>query len=593
MKLSLEAVNQKRFAIAVFTVISLLFVLPIFSNFSYWGSYDWDQHMFYHGSAQVSILKFHQFPLWNPFYCGGNLLLANPQSPFLSPFFLFVLLFGAVYGLKIEVIAYLIIGLFGMWLLARQLGIKGLAAYFAPIIFMLSSWYALHTQAGHTTFFPFALLPFTFLFYLKALKNRKFSLLAALMLALMLLSGGVYPFYFTTLLLCLHGLFDVIETRKAKPVIVLATIFVFAFLLASIKLLPMLELVTKLPAIKDEQLNSYSMLSNALFSRTQSIEHNNYLFGREIGATPAQKAKLMYTARIPWGWHEYGAYVGVVPAILALLSFVNYKKNWKLIFLAIIFLLLSLGSFSPINIWSLLQKLSLFNSLHGPSRLIIMFVFCTALLASKAASDIRTPKKTVISLLLIAVITIDLILVSRPLFAATFNFEPVKMEASTYEYKEYVHVFTSMQYKTQYLYMLYNFDTVNCYERVHPTTKVMPQFIDAEMETGKQYEKFIGNAYFAETNQSFNLSYFSPNKVKVKVTNVTEPKTLVLNQNYWPGWKAKGRKAFFYNGLIAANTTKEEEVTFYYLPRSFVIGTIISIISFCFAGAMIFRRARK
>jgi hypothetical protein len=121
----------------------------------------------------------------------------------------------------------------------------------------------------------------------------------------------------------------------------------------------------------------------------------------------------------------------------------------------------------------------------------------------------------------------------------------------------------------------------------------MPQFIDAEMETGKQYEKFIGNAYFAETNQSFNLSYFSPNKVKVKVTNVTEPKTLVLNQNYWPGWKAKGRKAFFYNGLIAANTTKEEEVTFYYLPRSFVIGTIISIISFCFAGAMIFRRARK
>lgn len=595
MKLSLDLLDKKYAAILIFLLVSLVYLLPIFSHFSYWGADDWDQHMFYHGSARETMLKYHQFPLWNPFYCGGNVMLANPQSTFTSPFFGFVLLFGTVYGLKIEALVFMALGMFGMWLLARKLGAKGLAAYVAPVIFMMSSWYALHLQAGHTTFFPFALMPFALLFYLEGLKKRKMALLAALVLALMLLSGGIYPFYFSVLLLCLHGLFDAIEMRKAKPIIILAIIFIFAFLFASIKLLPMLELVTNIPAIKDAQLNSPAMLGSALLSRTQSISYNDQRFGRDMNLTSAQKNQLMYTAKIPWGWHEYGAYIGIIGLLLALAGCLNWRKNWKMIALAAIFLLLSLGIFSPLKIWVLLQKTPFFGSLHGPSRMIIPFVFCAALLASKAVSDIKLPKKTIITLALLGIMAADFTLVARPMLAEAFLMPPVEQEKNTYQYWDYVHVFAGTQYKAQFLYMLYNFDTVNCYERIHLDTAVAPQFADYDLETGKQYAYFIGNAYLAETNQSFNLSFFSPNRFSVKITNVTGQETLVINQNYLPNWKSKGREVFQYNGLIAADISKEDngkEITFYYLPASFIAGTAISFAGLCLAGVIFFRGKR-
>jgi len=91
---------------AFFAVVSLVFFFPMLTSFSNWGLYDWDQHFFYHASPRLSILDYGQFPLWNAHYCGGNPLLANPQSGFLSPFFPLVMLFGAVAGLKLQVILY-------------------------------------------------------------------------------------------------------------------------------------------------------------------------------------------------------------------------------------------------------------------------------------------------------------------------------------------------------------------------------------------------------------------------------------------------------------------------------------------------------
>src|SRR3989338_11551752 len=105
-------------AVAASLAAAFLLLQQIFPNIGNWGLYDWDQHSFYHESARVSLLAFNQFPLWTPYYCGGNVLLANPQSPFLSPFFIFVILFGVVVGLKVEVLLYFSLGLLGMFMAA-------------------------------------------------------------------------------------------------------------------------------------------------------------------------------------------------------------------------------------------------------------------------------------------------------------------------------------------------------------------------------------------------------------------------------------------------------------------------------------------
>src|SRR3989338_9704210 len=94
-------------AAAFFAAVSVVFFFPVFTSFGNWVLYDWDQHLFYHASPRIGILDYGQFPLWNAHYCGGNPLLANPHSAFLSPFFLHVLLFGAVAGLKLQAILYM------------------------------------------------------------------------------------------------------------------------------------------------------------------------------------------------------------------------------------------------------------------------------------------------------------------------------------------------------------------------------------------------------------------------------------------------------------------------------------------------------
>jgi len=105
-----DIVKKNWFALVIFILISLVVVSPIFKNITYWGTNDWDQHFFYYESARKSIIEYKQFPFWNPWYCGGNALLAHPESSFLYPLFIINLLFGTVVGLKIQIFLHLIIG---------------------------------------------------------------------------------------------------------------------------------------------------------------------------------------------------------------------------------------------------------------------------------------------------------------------------------------------------------------------------------------------------------------------------------------------------------------------------------------------------
>jgi len=52
-----------------------------------WG--DWDFFLTLQWVAYHSIRHYHQLPQWNPYTCGGNSLIGNPQSHLLTPWFLF------------------------------------------------------------------------------------------------------------------------------------------------------------------------------------------------------------------------------------------------------------------------------------------------------------------------------------------------------------------------------------------------------------------------------------------------------------------------------------------------------------------------
>lgn len=579
--------HKKEFvALLIFFVISLMFVYPVFRNINNLGIHDWDQYLLYNGVPRWTILEFKQLPLWNPYYCGGNALLANPQSSFLNPLFIFVLIFGEVIGLKISIFIYLIIGLFGMFLLARYLKISLISSYLSAFLFMLSGSYAMHLSVGHTTWMQLALIPYVFLFYLKGLKEIKYIFLSALFMAFIFLGGFIHLLPFIAFFLIFYSVLATFKNWKKyrmkylKNLIIIFLLFIF---LSSIKLIPMLYFTQEYSFEKmDVQDNSFKKMIEALTFR--DVESRmDYMYDYDLNGFG-----------VAWGWHEYHSYIGLLPLILFLVGFVFlFRKEWPLVSIAIIFFLMALGDNAVINIWELLRQLPFISNLHGPSRILIMFVFPVSLIIGKFTSIFENKKKLfkfrsrkfnifgLILILFVLSIFVDLFLVNASLFKHAFVVKPINIEK-----QEFTQI-TDNGNKAQYPTFLANQGIVNCYERVKPKLQAIPKF---DSKTGTVYTNYIGEAYILENNKPQQITYFSPNKVKIK-TN--ESGTLVLNQNYVNGWRIKNNVIKNVNGLIGAEVEKDKEVVFYYLPISFVFGSIISIISLIFSMILFFKFKNK
>ena len=122
---------------------------------------DWDFFFQAYEAIRISIVHYGQFPWWNIWSCGGLPLFANPQVGVLSVHTPFVLLFGTVLGLKLSVVAHVLLGFEGARRLLRRYA-SGPFALFGALLFIACGGLAMHITAGHfnTTviyFFPWLL----------------------------------------------------------------------------------------------------------------------------------------------------------------------------------------------------------------------------------------------------------------------------------------------------------------------------------------------------------------------------------------------------------------------------------------------------
>ena len=210
-------------------------------------------------------------------------------------------------------------------------------------------------------------------------------------------------------------------------------------------------------------------------------------------------------------------------------------------------------------------------NLHGPSRFILLFVFGASLLAGIALNILEKSKiPKYVPLLVVFVILVDLFLVSYPIMNNVFTKEAEKINKAG----DFVQTASENAKFSQYTGFLENKGTVNCYERLF-----LPNAAVAKNQGNILFVNYIGEAYLAGNNKTIDIDYFSPNKVEVSFETGKDD-ILVLNQNYFNGWKTDKGRAINYNGLIAAEVRADDnELTFYYLPNSFIIGLAITIIT--------------
>src|SRR5580692_6991885 len=69
------------------------------------GSHDWDQMESHRYLITKTIFRFHQFPFWNPYACGGHPNWGGFESgtTIVSPWFPFYLLLSLPHALRVEV----------------------------------------------------------------------------------------------------------------------------------------------------------------------------------------------------------------------------------------------------------------------------------------------------------------------------------------------------------------------------------------------------------------------------------------------------------------------------------------------------------
>jgi hypothetical protein len=581
--------NDLRRPAAICLALGVVFLSPILSHFSNWGIGDWDQHAFYHEAARVSLLQYGQVPQWNPYYCGGTDLLANPQSRALSPTFPIVLLLGSVHGLKIEMMLFACVGMLGFYALGRYLGLDPLCVWIAPIVYFLSSTYALPISTGMTWFMSTAYIPWVVHSYLRGFKEPRALLWGGACLALMYLGGGVYPLLITLTFLGFYTLLGLAEHGVRKSGLVLGSLVVVMLGLGAVKIFPSIGFMREFPRHTNEQSGlSVESLTFGLFHRDQRLEMAHTQFdGRHID----QPDRLF--RGISSDFDDVGTYIGPIVAGLFLVGLaVKGRALWKLAVTLPVFVWLSLGVRPRLSLFNVLHHLPIYDSMRYSERFRLIWLLVVCLFAGyglqwvRGRIERRFPGRrygVIVVSAVLALVAIDFYAVTRPIYRNAYRIPPIEIiRFSSFHqvghlqnYNE--HGFTPDEdwevygsWSAQYPALLMNLGTIDCYESAYVPRGPIPM----------GSPKYRGEAYLDGGAGTVTTESWSPNRLRFAL-DVREPAILVVNQNYYSAWQAEdGRPVTSHDGLIGVEVGPADRVVeLRYRRTSFAIGLVVSAIS--------------
>lgn len=578
---------------------------PIFRGFDNWGIQDWDQHLFYHAVPRHTVLRYHQFPFWNPWYCGGAPLLANPQSRFLSPTYLAVLLLGAVRGIKVEILLHLIIGLSGTYRLARGFGMSRWGAALSASLFVFNSSFALNLTVGMTWFLSVSYIPWAFHFYRRADADLRWSAASGICLALVFLGGGIYPVVIAVLFLFAYALFSVLleKRRLSRAAAAFFLSLAFALSISAVKAVPAFLYLKERPRLIDDYSGySLSSLAFSLCSRDQGLK------AIESALDPSRRG---FFGGVSWFMDENGMYLGFAAALLGLIGlFSRARRRPALAITLLLSLWLAFGSRSPVSLWNLLRQLPIFSSMRVAQRYRIFFLLAFSLFAGFGLDALLDRLRRLrprfpfapLAAASVLVISADLILVSSRVFRDAFPIPPLPLPPPG----AFRQVKSFPSYSASVGWVMYAEDTAyiswgGLYPAFLSNLGVIKAYESAEvprMAIPAEWPSYRGEAFLEETEGTATIRRWSPNRLAIE-TSSARPGYLVVNQNHDPGWRiAGGGRVEERKGLIAVKIpSRRASVALYYQPPGLRVGLIATAAGCLLAAAVLrgrpLRRGRQ
>jgi len=550
----------------VFAAITGVLAFPILKNIGNWGVRDWDLFTTLQAAAVRSIVEYHQFPFWNPYIGGGNILFAHPEVSVLNPLFALQLIWGPLIGLKLQILAVYFIGFVGTYKMARQFGVGRQAAYLPPVVFMLSSYMILHMAVGHIPFHFFSALPWLIFFYKKSLDKPVHIFSAGGVVAFMILgSGAAVPLLFSLFFLSLFSLFDIGSGKKLWPPVFVLAAGLSGMLFAAVKFFPMVDYLLRNPWIPEGTVQTTPV--SALFDMFLNFNQSVY---------------ADHVRGYVWGWHEYGAFIGPITVVLALVAIIgNFRKAWPFLVLVVVSLLLVLGSFwPPFSPWDMLHRLPGFESIRVPSRFSILAVLCVAILSGYGAdcllAFVKSHKLILFSVLFMSVLGINLY-VCLPVLGEAFT----RLPESPMKHDDFRQ--TVGDPNRMYAAFLANEGTIRAgwVSAYRPGRGIMGM--------GDRVEEWYSpNDAVRVMNREF-----SPNRLTFSLAS-EKGGELIISQGYDVGWRTMDERKLTSTSELISFQAKagKQRVELYYYPRFFLFGLWVSVLSIALAVSGLFLKCR-
>jgi hypothetical protein len=556
------------------TLLSLIYYFPILNSGNNLGIQDWDINFAWTEVTRISLLVFHQFPLWNPFKCGGSPLFVNPQIPVVSFQTLFALLFGTIRGIKLYIFFQGTVGFIGFYLLARQYKLSYVGSLLASIIFSFSGITGSFISTGTIVFATFAYTPFTLFCLNKSIQKRKWGIIAGILYALSFYAGyhiplilGVYIFIYIFVLSFIERSF---APFKAFMVMALTTT-----LLILPKLLFSIQLLRIYPRI---------------FADTSGFSIQNFFY-----FLLSQKQNLfneMDVQKFYFQIDENSLYIGIIAFAFFLLFFIKNRKgvrqNISLIISMFIIFWIMLGNGIHPSIYAAIRYLPVFNSFRVAQRFRFDFIIPLALIIGLGLDNIvrlfqMNKLVRYLSILCLVIIYVDLTIFSSTNFLSktliivnpeshlSRNMSFVQTEGNTPDFEiqrtiqlpagfqDFQPKSTFIPWSFEYLKIIQNEGVLKCYNE--GGSRVYALAAD-----DKNYQ---GEYHLLEPDKNIKLEniFWSPNKLTFKITYTgkTVNNSLIVNQNFYPGWisiKDAGpcERAKASSGLLATTLNSSSEL---------------------------------
>ena len=329
-------------------------------------------------------LRLHQaIPYWNPYIFGGMPYLAHFESTVFYPLgFLFWLMPPeTAYGYTMAL--HLFLGGFFMYLLMRSFAAGRIGAFVSSVVFICNGYVMAILYLGHMSPIQSTIwLPLVLYFLNRSLSSRDFlfsALVAGVLWGVQILAGAPQDAFYTFLASILFLICSVSSSHPAgKSLLKIASIalllFSFGSGLSAVQILPAFELIKE--SVR-ASLATYEMVTMGSYPLQGVITLLlPQFFGSYADGT-------VWVGDVPWSIPQQTLYTGILP--LVLLGFVSLRSHGSRRFVifggltAVLSLVLAFGHHTPL--YKLVYLLPGFDRFRAPSKIMVLWGFCIALLA--------------------------------------------------------------------------------------------------------------------------------------------------------------------------------------------------------------------